>query len=141
MIRRHSMRALFFVVLVVCLSIAGAAMAVDLSQVLTDLQNNPIKDRVLIDGKESAVDLTAGRAISNALLAPNEEDRTTTTEEKSRKFLLAMRTANDPKDITLSTADVALITRTVSKVYPGTLIFGRILQIVAPNDLDAAARK
>lgn len=129
--------AIVITILAASLSPAGAT---DLSQVLTDLQNMPLKDRVTIEGKETLQDLTAGRVISNSLLVPTEDDRTTSVEVKARKFLLAMKTGSDPKAITLTTDDVALIKSSVSKAYPGALILGRILQIIAPNDLDAAAK-
>jgi hypothetical protein len=131
--RGAAYRAIAIVSLLVAL--ASPSYAIDFSVIITDLKNEPLTERSA-DGR--VIPITLGQLCSNALLATYEDERSLPAQEKIRRFKLAMKlndaNGNPAKDVSLTTAEIAEISKLSAKLY-SPLAVGKILQIIDPGAL------
>lgn len=97
-------------------------MKVEFSQLIVDLENQPIHDNQGDPTKSGPV-LTLARASVNALLAIYRGEEGIDGTEKVRRFNLAQRIV-DGGVVDLAAEDVVLIKTLLSKLY-GPLVVGR----------------
>lgn len=117
------------------LALASPSYAIDFSVVITDLKNEPLTERSA-DGKPNPI--TLGQLCSNALLATYEDERSLPAHEKIKRFKLALKlndaNGNPAKDVSLTTEEIAAISKLSAKLY-SPLAVGKILQIIDPEAL------
>jgi hypothetical protein len=106
---------------------SSSVLALDLSQSLVDLDNKPI-----LNGQEP---ITLGAVISTALLTPFPDEQNLSGEEKTKRFLLALK-VHQGRDAGLTADETALIKKLVAKLY-GPLIVGRVWAIIDPPSMPA----
>lgn len=123
------------VVIAILFGLCVNAFAIDFSAPITNLKNEPMTERGA-DGNPFTI--TLGALATNALLASHEDERALPQVEKVKRFKLAMKlndqSGNPAKDVSLTAAEIAEISKLVSKLY-SPLVVGKILQLIDPESL------
>lgn len=102
---------------------------VDMTTVLTDENNRPIKDQLSEASKMT--DLTLGHAVAHALFFVGGEEKDVTPEQKWSWAVLADRIKDDAHaQITNTQGD--LIYRRMGKLYNGVVLM-RAMPLIDPN--------
>jgi hypothetical protein len=111
--------------LVTALSIAtiGAAKAIDFNQTIKTFDG---KDFVDANGHPAPQKL--GTIAENSLLQTAQGD---TIDEKNKRFWLALKIHNTPKDPNLTTEDIAVIKKAIGTYQP-TAIMGQAFRLLDP---------
>jgi hypothetical protein len=102
---------------------APAALAVDFTQIIKTFDG---KDFIGADGQPAPQVL--GTVVENSLLATSQTD---TIEEKNKRFWLALKIHDTPKDPQLTAEDLAMIKKAVG-TYQSTAIMGQALRLIDP---------
>jgi hypothetical protein len=106
---------------------------IDFRAVLTDLENQPVKEQIAGHGpdfKPQLVELTLGRACSHALLMPVADEGKISGADHVKRLALALKVhAAGELDITVE--EIALLKDRVAKVY-ATLVVGRCWLLLDP---------
>ena len=98
-------------------------MKLDLTKEILNLENEPIKRP---DKKNGEVNVTLQYAVCEALLA-NFIDEKIDSDEKIKRFKLALKINENPKEVNLKAEEIILIKTLVGKAWtPG--VIGRLSQ-------------
>jgi len=114
---------------------APPARTIDMTAVLHDERGGPLKDPYTVAKDDPAcakcVDMTVGVAISHALLASLDEDRSLPWEQKWAFGLLAERVRANPA-ATLTAAETVKIEDRIGKVF-SPIVIVQIVQMLEPG--------
>jgi hypothetical protein len=117
------MKKLCFIVAAVATFYVVPAMAVDLTQHLTNFDG---QEFVGSDGK--ALGLTAELAIENALL----NAQTSSPDEKTKNFMLALKVNKEAKNFTPTPADSERIKAALGSTQT-TVVYGTVMALIDPT--------
>lgn len=98
-------------------------MLIDVSQVLVQLNGNPMKDQ---DDKGQLIDAIVKSALVNAVLSPEEKD---TGVQKVQKYELARKLYKAESTVDMGVDEIAMIKRRVEALYP-PLVCGQLCAIL-----------
>jgi len=103
-------------------------MKIDFTKVLLDLEEKPILEPEVKEGKVSGSrPLTLKSVCLNSLMGQFEDEKGLSGEEKIKRFLLAKKINEGGEE--LKSEEIAEIKKLVSKAY-ATLIVGRVFEIL-----------
>lgn len=108
---------------------APKSWTVDMTTVLTDENNRPIKDE--FDTASPATNLTLGHAIAHALFYVAADEKDVTSEQKWAWAIFAEKIRDDAK-VQLTNTQGDLIYKRISKLYNGVVLM-RAMPLIDPN--------
>lgn len=103
---------------------AAPALAVDFSQPIKALDGSPML-------KEDKSPLRLEEVVTNSLLSSYPDEQSLPGEEKVRRWSLAIKVHDAPKDPPLTADEVALIKKLVAKAY-NPLVVGETWKALDP---------
>ncbi len=97
-------------------------MKININQVLTQLNGQPIKDT---DESGKAVDATVRNALVNAVLLPEQNEKGT---QKVLKYELAKKIYQAKEDVEVTAEEVVMLKRVVGEAF-APLIVGQLMEL------------
>jgi hypothetical protein len=104
-------------------------MKLDMMQVITDLDKNPIMAPVAEGVRETPEPLTLRMVLVNCLVHPRNDTEKTTGEQKVEKFDLALTMKRAERFVDVTPTQVTMLKTLVNAVY-GTIITGQVWEIL-----------